>query len=234
VRESDGRLAIAKFPHRDDEWNVVLWEAVVLSLAEKSGIEIPRFRIENIAGMDVIILKRFDRNGAIRFPFLSAMSMIGARDNEVRSYLEIADALRQHGARPVKDLRQLWRRVVFTVLVSNVDDHMRNHGFLYGGNEGWALSPAYDLNPMPVDVKPRMLSNAIDEADQTASLITALSVAEYFDIGENEAQEIAGEVGRNVKRWREEATGFGIGAAEIDRMESAFEHPDLEAALALI
>jgi len=230
VLEPDGRLAIAKFPHKDDEWNAVVWEAVALSLAGKAGINVPPFRLEKIAGKDVLILDRFDRDGAVRIPFLSAMSMIGARDNEVRSYLELADALRQHGAQAANDMRQLWRRIVFTVLISNVDDHMRNHGFLYTGTQGWTLWRAYDLNPTPIDVKPRVLSSAIDEEDQTASLELALSVAAYFDLDDDEAMEISGEVGGVVAGWRAEAAGRGIGGAELDRMESAFMHADLELA----
>lgn len=231
VREANGRLAIAKFPHREDEWNAVIWEGVALSLADKAGIEVPTFRLENIAGKDVLILERFDRHGAARIPFLSAMSMIGAQDNETRSYLELADALRLYGAQAADDMRQLWRRIVFTVLISNVDDHMRNHAFLYTGTEGWSLSPAYDLNPMPVDVKPRVLSSAIDDADQTASLELALSVAAYFGLDGDEAKDIAGAVGRVVSGWRQVAAGRGIATAELDRMESAFWHSDLELAL---
>ena len=233
VREADGRLAIAKFPHKEDEWNAVLWEAVALSLAAKAGIDLPPWRVENIAGKDVLILARFDRDGDIRIPYLSAMSMLGARDNELHSYLEVADALRLHGAQPARDLPALWRRVVFTVLISNVDDHMRNHGFLYTGSDGWALSPAFDLNPMPVDVKPRVLNTAIDDEDQTASLDLALSVAEYFDLAQQDAERIAGEVAAAVARWREQAARFGLTKAACDRMESAFVHADLETALAL-
>jgi serine/threonine-protein kinase HipA len=232
VREADGRLAIAKFPHRDDEWNDVVWEAVALSLARKAGIAVPEFRVEKIAGKDVLVLARFDRDrdDATRIPFLSAMSMIGAQDNEVHSYLELADVLRRHGAQAADDMRQLWRRMVFTILISNVDDHMRNHGFLYAGTEGWVLSPAYDLNPVPVDVKPRVLSTAIDNEDQTASLELALSVAEYFELGGDEAVQIAGEVGDAVSGWRAEAAGRGISAVECQRMASAFTHADLELA----
>lgn len=230
VREADGSLAIAKFPHTDDEWNTVAWEAVSLSLAARAGITVARWRLEKIAGKDVILLGRFDRDGVARIPFLSAMSMIGAKDNETRSYLEIADAIRQHGAQPREDMRELWRRIAFTVLISNVDDHMRNHGFLYAGTEGWVLSPAYDLNPVPVDVKPRVLSTAIDDEDQTASLELALSVAAYFGLDAAEARGIAGEVARAVSQWRAEATRLGISSAECTRMESAFAHADLATA----
>ena len=114
----------------------------------------------------MLLLRRFDRDGATRIPFLSAMSMLGAKDNETHSYLEIVDALRQSGARAKEDMHELWRRIVFTIMISNSDDHMRNHGFLYTGPDGWVLSPAYDLNPVPVDIKPRVLSTAIDLDDQ--------------------------------------------------------------------
>ena len=98
------------------------------------------------------------------------MSMLGAIDNETRSYLEFVDALRQHGAKPKQDMHMLWRRVVFSILISSTDDHLRNHGFLYDGPDGWRLGPAYDLNPVPVDIKPRVLATAIDLKDDTASL----------------------------------------------------------------
>src|SRR5271165_7030485 len=130
VREKHGHLAIAKFPRKDDEINTVVWEAVALSLARKSGIPVPQSRVENIAGKPVLLLRRFDRDGERRIPFLSAMSMLGSKDRETRSYLEIVDALRQHGAAPKADMEALWRRVVFNILISNSDDHLRNHGFL--------------------------------------------------------------------------------------------------------
>lgn len=233
VRLPDGSLAIAKFPHKDDEWNTVIWEAVALSLARTAAVAVPNFCLENLGKQDVVVLKRFDRQGAHRIPFVSAMSMLGATDNETRSYLEIADALRLYGAQTAEDLPQLWRRIVFNVLISNGDDHLRNHGFLYAGTEGWTLSPAYDLNPVPIDVKPRVLSTAIDEEDQTASLALAMEVAEYFELDRDEARQVAGEVGKAVSHWRDVAAEFGIDKAELDRMESAFAHGDLEAAIAL-
>src|SRR5262249_43332581 len=103
VREKDGHLAIAKFPRKDDETNTVLWEAVALSLAKNAGIEVPVARVETVAHKPVILLRRFDRDGKKRIPFLSAMSMLGAKDNETHSYLEIVDALRQYGAAPRED-----------------------------------------------------------------------------------------------------------------------------------
>lgn len=232
VRDTDGHLALAKFPHKEDDINVVLWEGVALALAAKAGIDVPAWRIEMIGGQPVILIRRFDREGKERIPFVSAMSMLGAGDNEAHSYLEIADALRQYGAATKEDLAQLWRRIAFNVLISNTDDHLRNHGFLYGGHEGWRLSPAYDLNPVPVDIRLRVLSTAIDLDDQTASIDLALETAEYYGLDDHDAQRIAGEVARAVSSWREEAARLGLASREIDRMKTAFEHEDFEKALA--
>ncbi|MCC7340781.1 MAG: type II toxin-antitoxin system HipA family toxin [Bryobacterales bacterium] len=226
VRDRDGHLAIAKFPNKDDEINAVLWEAVALSLAAKAGIPVPEWRLEDIAGRSVILLRRFDRDSDGRLPFLSAMSMLDARDNETRSYMEFVDVLRQHGAEPKADMHALWRRIVFNVLISNTDDHLRNHGFLYAGPAGWRLAPAYDLNPVPVDIKPRVLSTTIDLDGGAASLELALSVAEYFELRKSEAGQIAREVGEAVSAWRKVAVDVGLTGPEIDRMASAFEHRD--------
>ena len=153
--------------------------------------------------------------------------MLDARDNERRSYLELADALRSHGAAARSDLAELWRRVVFSILISNTDDHLRNHGFLYEIGQGWRLSPAYDLNPVPTDVSPRVLTTYIDEFDGTASLDQALATAEYYALGSKQARRIAGAVGKAASGWREEAARLGASRRESDRMESAFKHGDL-------
>jgi serine/threonine-protein kinase HipA len=231
VREKDGQLAIAKFPRKDDETSTVIWEAVALTLAHKARIAVPDARVETVGKKPVLLLRRFDRQGKRRIPFLSAMSMLGAKDRETHSYLEIVDALRQHGAAPKADIEALWRRIVFNILISNTDDHLRNHGFLYEGSDGWRLSPAYDLNPVPTDIKPRILTTAINEEDGTASLGLAMSVARYFELDAAKAREIAKQVGKTVSRWRNEAAHHGVGKNEIDRMASAFEHKDLEEAL---
>ena len=226
VIEKNGHLAIAKFPRKDDEIKTVLWEAVALTLAKKAGIEVPAGRVETVAKKPVLLLRRFDRDGKRRIPFLSAMNMLGSKDNETRSYLEIVDALRQHGAAPQADMEALWRRLVFSILISNTDDHLRNHGFLYAGQEGWRLSPAYDLNPVPTDIKPRILATAINEDDSTASLALAMEVAGYFELDDGKAREIASQVGKATSKWRDEAARHGISKTEIDRMASAFEHAD--------
>jgi serine/threonine-protein kinase HipA len=232
VRDRDGHLSIAKFPNKGDEIKTVLWESVALTLAAKAGVVVPAWRLETVGAKPVLLLRRFDREGGIRLPFLSAMSMLDAKDNETRSYLEIVDVLRQHGAAPKDDMHALWRRIVFSILISNTDDHLRNHGFLWPGPAGWRLSPAYDLNPVPTDVKPRVLTTTIDLDDGTASLTLAMEVASYFELSADEARLIAGQVGQAVAKWRTAAKKLGIAAPEINRMASAFEHDDLKAALA--
>ena len=230
VRDRDGHLLIAKFPRRDDDWPVTRWEAATMALAEAAGVRVAPFQLLQVANSPVLIARRFDRRQGRRIPFMSALTAIEGSDNEMRSYLEVAEFLRREGLKVNEDLGQLWRRIVFNMLVSNTDDHLRNHGFLREQN-GWRLSPAYDLNPVPADVKPRVHALAIDETDGTASLDTALEVAPMFGITGQAARATAAEVGRAVRGWRDAAAGIGISANEIERMSSAFDHDDLEAAI---
>lgn len=181
VRDRDGQLAIAKFPHEGDEIEAVLWESVALTLAGKAGINVPEWRLETVGGSPVLLLRRFARLGGTRIPFVSSMSMLGARDNEQRSYMEFVDVLRQYGGAPKEDMQMLWRRIILNILISNTDDHLRNRGFLYSDAAGWRLSPAYDLNPVPIDISPRVLSTAIDLDDASASVDLALQVAGYLE-----------------------------------------------------
>ncbi len=231
VRDKDGHLAIAKFPRKEDEVNIIAWEAVALTLARKAGIQVPEWRLESVGQRQILLSRRFDRKNNIRIPFLSAMSALAAKDNEMHSYLEIADAIRQMSASPKEDLKALWRRMVFNILISNVDDHLRNHAFLYSGLLGWRLSPAYDLNPTPTDIKPRILSTAIDLIDSTASLDLALDVAHYFGVDSIQAKQTLKEVGGATALWQKEAAKLKIKKAEMDRMASAFEHEDLQKVL---
>jgi len=222
VIDEDGSLAIAKFPQKIDEINIVLWEAVALTLAKKAHISVPKWRIEYIKGNPVLISQRFDRDKKNRIPFLSAMSMLGADENEPRSYLEIVDKLRQQGAKSVDDIKELWRRIVFSIFIANTDDHLRNHAFLYEEKNGWRLAPAYDLNPIPMDVKPRVLSTTIDFSDATGSIELAMSVSHYFGLTPDMAEKIVSEVESAVLGWKSEAKKLNISAAEIERMSSAF------------
>lgn len=231
IRDRGGHLAIAKFPRKDDEYSTVLWEAVALHLAKQSGLTVPESRIEIIAKKPVLISRRFDRDFEKRIPFISAMSMIGAKDNEQHSYLEIVDALRQFGAFPEEDMQDLWKRMVFNILISNTDDHLRNHGFIYERQKGWRLSPVYDVNPTPVEIKPRILTTTIDYHEGTASLDLAYSVASAFGLKSSQAKKIASEVGSVIRRWKSVAENFKISSVERDRMSSAFEHQDLKRSL---
>ncbi|HEY2659573.1 MAG TPA: type II toxin-antitoxin system HipA family toxin [Caulobacteraceae bacterium] len=228
----DGALLIAKFPSQTDDWPIPTWESVVMTLAERAGIVVPAFQLRQVARRPVFTMSRFDRApGRGRRPFCSALTALGAADGETRSYMELVDFLRQDGADAPSDAAQLWRRMVFNILISNTDDHLRNHGFLREPG-GWRLSPAYDLNPMPTDVKPRVHALAIDETDQDASIDTALSVASHFRLSKVEASTIAKEVGDVVATWRDVTAQHGLTASQIDRMASAFEHDDLAAARA--
>ena len=139
-------------------------------------------------------------------------------------------ALAQTGAYPAKDMEELWRRIVFTVLVSNTDDHLRNHGFLYEYFKGWTISPAYDINPTPIEIAPRILSTSIDYNNNQASLETALSVIPEFKIMKDNAVLIVEKAYAAVSKWNLTAKSIGISNAEIDLMASAFEHDDLKKA----
>jgi serine/threonine-protein kinase HipA len=158
------------------------------------------------------------------------MSMLGAKDGERASYPEIVDALSQHGAEAKADAEELFRRMVFNILISNVDDHLRNHGFLWRGKDGWTLSPAYDLNPVPTDLKARILTTNISLEEGTCSLDLALEQAGLFGLSLQKAKAVAAEVGAAVGNWRKVAASVGESLRAIDRMASAFEHDDLAAA----
>jgi serine/threonine-protein kinase HipA len=226
VRGPEGALLVAKFPSPNDEWPVTRWEATALELAKAAGINVPDFRLHLVAKKPVILLKRFDREGSTRIPFWSAMTAVSADENQTRSYLDLVDALRREGAQPDADLHELWRRLVFNVLVSNTDDHLRNHGFLHDG-VGWRLAPAYDLNPMPTDVRPRVHALAINETDTTASMETVFEVAPRFGLRIAAARQVARSVASIVRKWQAVAKKQGLRSRDIERMEGAFDRADL-------
>jgi len=232
VIDKNNRLLIAKFPSPKDEWDVPLWEFLSLRMAKKVGIKVPEFALEKVLGKNVLLLDRFDRDiSNYRIPFLSAMSMLNAQDHETRSYLEIKDSLIEYGSQTSKDLKELWQRIVLNIMISNIDDHLRNHGFLYEGKKGWILSPVYDLEPTPEQVKARYLQTNINENDNTASLEIAYGVATDFGLNIAEARELAKSVGEAVNDWKNEALRLGVTKQNIDFMHSAFEHDDLNQAL---
>ena len=221
VIDASGQLAIAKFPRTgSDEWDVEGWEEVELRLARRAGIDVAASELVQIAGRHVLVVDRFDRQGGKRTGFASALTMLEAADGEQHSYLEIVDTIERHSPRPTADLQELYRRVLFSVLTSNTDDHLRNHAFLRTGR-GWALSPAYDLNPSPDN--PARLSTAIDLDDTSASIENALSVSRYFRLTTAQARTLVAEVEEATSGWRREAEQLGLPRQQIDRMTDAFE-----------
>ena len=233
VIDRHGRLSIAKFPKESDEYSIETWEEIALRLADRAGIVTAPHELLQVAGRAVLLSRRFDRTEGRRIPFLSAMALLGAKDGQVGSYPEMVDALARHGAQAKKDAQALYRRVAFNVLVSNVDDHLRNHGFLRFDRSGWTLSPAYDLNPVPADLKARVLSTNIDLQDSTCSVDLLEASADYFALSLAEARLILKQVAMATSSWRAVALEVGAVTKEIHRMASAFEHDALHRALAL-
>jgi serine/threonine-protein kinase HipA len=224
VLDADGRLAIAKFPSpANDSWDVMRWEAVALDLARAAGVRVADHRLHVIAARPVLIVDRFDRSGTRRIGYASALTMLERADGEAGSYLEIADVIIRRSPATGGDLTELWRRMAFSVLISNFDDHLRNHGFLRTSSAGWTLAPAFDLNPDPRPGE-RLLSTALDFDDSEARVELLLEVAGEFRLGEARALAVLGEVERAVSRWREVAARTGIAADEIGQMTPAFEH----------
>jgi serine/threonine-protein kinase HipA len=231
VMDESGSLAIAKFPRSgSDEWDVAGWEEVQLRLARRSGMTVNDSRLSLVAGRHVLIVNRFDRFSGRRIGFASALTMLEAADGEQRSYLEIAEVIERQSPSPTLDLRELYRRIIFSILTGNTDDHLRNHAFLRQ-RRGWALSPAYDLNPNPH--RPDRLSTAIDLDDTKADIETALSVRGYFRLTLAEARSEVTAVSEATSRWRSEATDLKLPRREIDLMAEAFETDQRRAANAI-
>ena len=224
VTDSNGHLWIAKFPSRSDERNIGAWEMIVHELAKLTGLIVPECKDEQFSSdHHTLLTKRFDRNSKMeRIHFASAMTMLGYTDSADAlsgvSYLEIAEFLIQNGAETTMDLRELWKRIIFSICVSNTDDHLRNHDFLLTP-EGWRLSPAYDINPVPFAYG---LSLNISENDNRLDMDLALSVAPYFRIDINEGKLIIEEFQSIIGKWPELADRYSISKYEQDSMRTAF------------
>ena len=223
VTAPDGSLWIAKFPSKDDDIDTGAWEYLVHLLAADAGLNVPEAQAQKFSKTGTTFLcRRFDRNGTRRIPFASAMAMLGCEDMQEAdngTYLDIAGFLMQHGAKPDDDLHELWRRMVFSLLVSNTDDHLRNHGFL-AENGRWLLSPAYDLN---ANVKrPQSLSLDLDDGVPIESVDTLLDAAEYFRLDKEEAEAILSRIRSAVAKWRDVAVRLGIPRREQEDMAGCF------------
>lgn len=224
VMAPDGSLWIAKFPSKHDDFDSEAWEMVTHELAVMCGLNVPEARLEKFSKLgSTFLVKRFDRDGDKRIHFSSAMTMLGKKDgadySDGSSYLEIVSFLKANGASPKKDLIELWKRIVFSMAVSNTDDHFRNHGFVLA-EDGWKLSPLYDVNP---DIYGEYLSLNVDDNDSKIDFELALSAAAFYGIEKKLAKELIAEI-RNVvgKNWEQLAKKYGISRNEIERMRVAF------------
>ena len=215
VMDNDGTLAIAKFPKPDDVRSITHGEVLAMTLAAKVGINAARARLQDVAGRPVALITRFDRHDGKRLPFLSAMSLLGLNDGDEATYTDIAECIRMYSSEPTKDLHELWRRIVFDVLIGNLDDHLRNHGFLYDREDKWRLSPAYDLNPVPSEEKVRELTTWISEEGPDADLDIARRAAPFFALKGDQAEAIIDEVSAALKGWQNTARQLGMSAADI-------------------
>lgn len=224
VVDKDGLLAIAKFPKPDDDRSIPHGEILALALAKQAGVNAAEGRLLTVSGRSVALIRRFDRAGDRRIPFLSAMSLLGLNDGDIATYTDIAEIIRIHSSSTITDLHELWRRIVFGVMIGNLDDHLRNHGFLYSGKGMWRLSPAYDLNPVPLEEKGRELTTWISEEGPEASLDLARHAARYFALDASRAEEIIGDVSEATTNWREVARQLSMKASDMDAYASAFRN----------
>ena len=221
VVDESKHLWIAKFPSRYDDYDVAAWEYVAYRLASDAGINMSECRIEQFGGhYHTFLTKRFDRIPGNRLHFTSAMTRLGYYDGDYdASYLELAQFLTEHGANTKQDLAQLWRRIVFYIAISNTDDHLRNHGFIYH-NGGWLLSPAYDINPV---TPANGLRLNITDNDNSLNYDLAMEVIDFFQLSLTQAQKIKADVLASVARWRSVAGSIGIRKSEQLQMEPAFK-----------
>lgn len=225
VQAPDGNLWIAKFPSRKDVSDVGAWEKVAHDLAQMCGLNIPEAKIEKFSALgSTFLVKRFDRCLDQRIHFASAMTMLGKQDGDHDAgYLDIVDFIKAHGTNVKTDLIELWKRIVFSMAISNTDDHLRNHGFILV-NGGWQLSPLYDVNPVPYGNE---LALCVDEVDASISVDLAIETAKYYGIDEEKAKEYAYEILTTVKNnWEALAKKNGLGRGEIENMRPAFRESE--------
>lgn len=216
----NGRQLIAKFPHPEDQWDVMAWEATALDLSSAAGIDTPRHTLTRVGGRSVLLLERFDRtHDALRVGYFSAMTLLERRDGDGGDYVEIAETLDEVSARASEDLRQLFRRAALNVGLNNTDDHLRNHGFLRHRG-GWALSPAFDVNPTP-EAKNRQTS--IAGADELARADEGLrELASTCRLSPEGADEELLRVADALRSWRDAATRNGVPSSHLARFDEAF------------
>lgn len=233
VRDGD-TLWLAKFTSAHDQQPVERVEVATLRLARACGVRTPEARLElSETAYPVALIRRFDRRGTARIPYISARTALGKVGDGLGSYTEIVDFMRAFAPDPQEDFRELYRRLIFTILVSNKDDHLKNHGFLYVGNERWRLSPVFDVNPAP-DRNPHLETAIFDGGLHDRSIRLALEACEFFEIGEADARDMIREMARLIAdSWREALRREGVSGGLARTYEAAFVHDQADIALGL-
>jgi len=209
-------LYIAKFPHRQDKWDVMAWEWVCLSVAQEAGICVPENRLVNVDGQNVLLLKRFDRNDDKRIGYISMMTLLCLSDGESADYSEIAGKLQDVSVCAKEDLHELYRRIILSLLINNTDDHLRNHGLLRCGS-GWRLSPVFDVNPNP-DTSEMRVTSIFGELENNRAMDALIKNAYAFDLSAQSAETIFSEVTNAVKSCEKFANQAGVPKAEIKKI----------------
>jgi serine/threonine-protein kinase HipA len=235
VIDADGALSIGKFPSVEDERAVTKGEVLAMQLAKAAGITAPQARLIDSDGIPVTLIRRFDRTAKGRLMYVSAATLVGADVGAPteHTYTEIVDAIRQHGADAQADIEELWRRIAFSILINNVDDHLHNHGFLHVAKDQWRLSPAFDINPFPDSLR-ELRTWISEEAGPAASIDSLMAVAAYFKLDKKAAVQILAEVERTVSTWRVRGRELGMSARELEQFADAFEHHEREVAQSII
>ena len=224
VADTKGQLWIAKFPSKNDENDTGAWEKVVHDLARMCGLNVPESKIEKFSKLgSTFLVKRFDRDGEKRIHFASAMTLLGKTDGADAAkgvgYLDIVGFIKAYGALPKSDLIELWKRMLFNMAVTNTDDHLRNHAFILT-SKGWALSPLYDVNPVPYGDE---LSLLVNDQDNSISVELAIQTAPRFGISKSEAQNYAEDIINIVNNnWEKLAKQYGLTRNQIENMRPAF------------
>lgn len=227
VIDQDGFLSIGKFPSVHDSYSVTKGEVLALRVAAAAGIQAAEARIVESDGTPIALIKRFDRGPrGERIPYISAATLLGIENShQVHTYTEIVDALKRYSTDYRADAEELWRRIALTILITNVDDHMRNHGFLHVEKNQWRLSPAFDINPFPD--RRRVLKTWIAESiGDAASIQSLMEAAPYFGIASRRACALLSTVEGAVARWRQVGKDIGMNASELNAFETAFEHEE--------
>jgi serine/threonine-protein kinase HipA len=234
VVEDAGALWIAKFNRTDDRWNHARVEHAMLVLAQECGLHVAQSRVMQVGDRDALLVKRFDRipheDGYARARMLSALTLLRAEDTQQQrdrwSYVLLAEELRRISARPEGDARELFKRMVFNALITNTDDHPRNHAVIAPEHE-WRLSPAYDLTPFPaVSEERRDLALTIGDYGRYANATNALSQCARFLLNKEEATRIIDDLEENVKaRWYAVARREGVSEQDCERIAPAFVYP---------